>query len=112
MKLGEVMLTRTLERDGQPVIVQIGRPVPFTEGEPDSYVPFQVGDDDVQMAGGIDAVEATLFALTMIGDLLKTEAVTLMGMEGSGFPMTVPEKGMYVSTLRVPMDMSALEGSA
>jgi hypothetical protein len=112
MELGKVMLTRTLERDGTTVVVRIGEPVPFTKGEPDSYVPFQIGDDEVQMAGGIDGVQALMFALATIGDLLESEAVTLLGMEGSGFPVTEPEEGTYVATLRVPMDMSLLEGSA
>ncbi len=108
--LGEVIMTRELERDGKTVLVEIGRPVPFSKGATDCYVPFRIGDDEVKMAGGVDSVQAMLFALAMIGDMLKGEQVTFLGME-PGFPVTEPEEGMYVATLRVPMDMSLLEGS-
>jgi hypothetical protein len=111
-ELGEVILTRELVRHGKPVLVQIGRPVPIKPGETDNYVPFRVvglGDDEVKMAGGMDGVQAVLFALAMIGDLLKAEpGVTFAGLE-PGFPVTTPEAGMYVSTLRLPMDMSLLK---
>lgn len=110
--LGDVILTRELERDGTRVLVQIGRPMPFAAGESDHYVPFRIGDGPVMIAAGIDGVQALIFALAMIGDLLKGEGMTFIGSTDPGFPVTVPEEGMYVATLRVPLDPSLLEGSA
>ena len=111
-ELGEVILTRTLERGDKTVLVEIGQPVPFAQGESDCYVPFRIeglDDDEVKMAAGVDSVQAMLFALAMIGDLLHTEqGVTFLGME-AGFPVTEPEEGMFVATYQAPMDMSLLE---
>ncbi len=113
-ELGEVILTRELEHDGKKVLVRVGRPVPVADGETDCYVPFRInglGDDQVYMAGGVDSIQAMLFALAMIGDLLKSEqGLTFLGME-PGFPVTEPEEGMYVATYRQLMDMSLLERS-
>lgn len=114
MELGEVILTRELERDGVKSLVKIGRPVPLVEGQSDCYVPFRIdsldGEGEVLTAAGADGVQAMLFALAMIGDLLEGEGLTFLGGE-PGFPITVPEEGMYVSTLRLPADMSLLKGS-
>lgn len=111
MELGEIIMTRELERGDAIVRVRVGKPMPFAEGETDCYVPFRIdglGDDRVLIAGGVDGVQAMLFALAMIGDLLKNEQVTFLGME-PGFPITAPEDGAYVSTFRQPVDMSLLE---
>ncbi len=111
MKLGDVIMTRELERDGETVLVEIGRPMPFPPGGSDYYVPFRIDYGEVLMAGGIDSVQAMLFALAMIGDMLKAESrVTFLGGE-PGFPISTPEEGTYVATLRVPMDMRLLGGS-
>lgn len=112
MRLGEVIMSRELERaDGTKVVVEIGRPALFAAGESDHYVPFRIDGGPVMEAGGADSVQAMLFALGMIGDLLQAEGVTFLGGD-PGFPVTTPEEGAYVATLRVPMDMSLLEGSA
>jgi hypothetical protein len=52
------------------------------------------------------------FALGMIGDLLKAEPGSTFLGDAPGFPVTQPEEGVHVATLRVPMDMGPLEGSA
>lgn len=107
VKLGQVIMTRVLERDGKDILVEIGLPVPFAEGETDCYVPFRIGDDNVHMAGGVDSVQAMIFALAMIGDLLKADGLDTF----PGFPVTEPADKLYVCTYRQPTDVSLLEAT-
>lgn len=113
MRLSEIMLTRVLERNGREVRVEFGQPVPFGQGELGCYLRFRITGLDAAIgvieAQGLDGVQALQFAMTIAGDLLASEGVTHMGMEGSGFPTTVAEEGAFVSTLRLPADPSLLE---
>lgn len=77
--LGEVIAERKLERPGEkgsdPVWVRIGKPVEEPEG--DWVCPFQItgrGDDEVYAAAGIDAVQALMLCLQMIGLQLRADA--------------------------------------
>jgi hypothetical protein len=76
---GDVIATRVLTRDdGQPVLVEIGRPQPFDATRPDLdwLCLYRITGIDNQplnsYAGGIDAMQALLLALTKTGDQLAS----------------------------------------
>lgn len=97
--LGKVIMTRVLERGRPTVLVEIGRPMPFADGGSGGHVPFRVGDGRVLQAGGVDGVQAMLFALAIIGDLARSDGLTFLGTQA--FPTTVREEGVFVSVYRL-----------
>ena len=89
MKITEItdpIATRTLTAGSDDVVVTIGKPEPFEDGD-DYYCPYAIdclGKKKLSYAGGVDAVQALQLAMKKIGvDLayLKTpsnEPVTWM----------------------------------
>jgi hypothetical protein len=77
MKLRDVgvqIAARVLDLAGGEVTVVLGKPEKFSGAE-DHYCPYQIiglGNERVRYAGGIDAVQALLLALKMIGADLYT----------------------------------------
>lgn len=72
--VGMQIATRVLDVGGKRVTVVIGKPEKFPDAE-DYYCPYQIvglGNERVRYAGGVDAVQAMLLALKMIGTDLCT----------------------------------------
>lgn len=74
--IDNVIVTRefALSESARPVIVEIGRPAKFPDGQ-DYYCPYRVvglGNDRVRYAGGVDQVQALLLTLKKIGAELYT----------------------------------------
>jgi hypothetical protein len=73
--VGEVIAERTfiLEQRGRrrkKIIVRLGKPQIFPEGNPDYFCPFQIlgfGEDEVRCVAGVDAFQALQLVLTGIG---------------------------------------------
>jgi hypothetical protein len=69
MELGQIIATRTLTNNaGQLIFVHIGLPRRFDEDE-GWYAPYQVigiGDERVRFAGGVDAIQSIILALSML----------------------------------------------
>lgn len=97
--IGTVIAVRTLSLSGEEkVTVTIGKPKRFPEGD-DYYCPYRIvgiGNERVRHAGGVDAMQALVLALRMIGAELYTSpearsgALRWMGRsrEGDlGFPV-------------------------
>jgi hypothetical protein len=72
--LEEIIVERRLSRgDGRPVIVRIGKPVPYPEGD-NFYCPFDIAGLDrviLSRAGGVDGVQALQLAMQKIGVILQ-----------------------------------------
>jgi hypothetical protein len=72
--LEEIIVERRLSRgDGRPVIVRIGKPVPYPDGD-NFYCPFDIAGLDrviLSRAGGVDGVQALQLAMRKIGVILK-----------------------------------------
>lgn len=105
VEMSEVVLTRRLDRNGEPVTVQVGRPVLFEEEGSDCYVPYRIeglgGKPFIFMAGGVDDVQAMTLALTMIGDkLAQEEGLTFLGDANLGFPTSSVEPGSLLAIMR------------
>lgn len=72
--VGMQIATRVLDVSGKRVTVVVGKPEKFPDAE-DYYCPYQIvglGNERVRYAGGVDAVQAMLLALKMIGTDLYT----------------------------------------
>lgn len=72
--IGVVIATRDLKLGDNTVTVILGRPEKFPEGV-DYYCPFQIqgmGSDKIRYAGGVDAIQALMLCLKMIGAVLYT----------------------------------------
>ncbi len=97
--IGVQIASRELDANGKKVVVVIGRPEKFPDGE-DYYCPYQIvgiGSERVKYAGGIDAVQALQLALKKIGTDLYTsqeaQAKQLLwaGGEPGDFGFPVPD---------------------
>jgi hypothetical protein len=71
--IGQLFATRTLKltdnNSTRVVMIEIGKPLKFSDGE-DYYCPYQIiglGDEKVNWCGGIDEVQALLLCLEKIG---------------------------------------------
>lgn len=67
---------------GKKVTVVIGKPEKFPDSD-DYYCPYQItgiGNEKIRYAGGIDAVQALLLALNMIGADLYTSKEAKKGL--------------------------------
>lgn len=77
-----------------PVLVRFGRPEPDPAPGGDWQCAFQIvgiGDDDVQHAFGVDAVQALHLAFQAVGARLfaaqsRKQTITWLGMDDLGFP--------------------------
>lgn len=72
--IGIEIARRELDANGARVSVAIGKPEKFPDAD-DYFCPYQVtgiGNGKVRYAGGVDAVQALLLALKMIGADLYT----------------------------------------
>ena len=96
--LGQVIATRDLEFDGQPVRVSIGMPRPEPGGM-DYMCPYEISGPltkRVFRSIGIDAVQALQLVMKMIGVELevcaeaKTGRLTWLGESKLGFPVYAP----------------------
>lgn len=80
--LGQIIATRNFQlKNGKLVTVSIGKPEVFPN-ESSFYCPYQItgmGSERVNRAGGVDAVQALLLALKMIGAELVTSDECLSG---------------------------------
>lgn len=82
--LGEIIAERKLNIVGdehRKLIVKIGKPQTFPDSL-DYYCPYQIiglGKEKIRYAGGIDAVQALILALKMIGADLYTSKESVEG---------------------------------
>ncbi len=108
--LGQVIASRKLDYAGQEVNVQIGLPVQFSDESRDYYCPFRVdglGQAGTweSFAGGVDSIQALIFALAAIGDRLSHDArdLTYLGGAELGFPVTQKTaESMWVAIVQYP----------
>jgi hypothetical protein len=82
-EIGESIAERTLVMGADAVIVTIGKPQPFDDGE-DYFCPYSIehaGQKKVSYAGGIDTVQALQLAMKKIGidlaHLAKTQGAPI-----------------------------------
>lgn len=67
--IGEPIATRLLSAGAERIVVTIGKPRPFEDGN-DYYCPFSIehaGKRSISYAGGMDAVQALQLAMKKIG---------------------------------------------
>lgn len=94
--IGESIAERTLVMGADEVVVTIGKPRPFDDGE-DYFCPYSIahaGQTKVSHAGGMDAVQALQLAMKKIGTdlvhLAKTQGVPIAWLPDTpgdtGFP--------------------------
>ena len=83
LEIGESIAERTLVMGAEEVVVTIGKPQPFDDGE-DCFCPYSIeyaGQKKVSYAGGIDAVQALQLSMKKIGNdlahLAKTQGVPI-----------------------------------
>lgn len=82
-EIGVLIAERTLVMGTDKVVVAIGKPQPFNEGE-EYFCPYSiecVGHKKVSYAGGMDAVQALQLTMRKIGTdlahLAKTQGVSI-----------------------------------
>lgn len=82
-EIGESIAERTLVMGTDEVVVTIGKPQPFDDGE-DYFCPYSIahaGQKKVSYAGGMDAVQALQLTMKKIGTdlahLAKTQGVPI-----------------------------------
>lgn len=75
-RIDDIVVTRhlTLRNSDKDVLIQIGRPLKFPDGQ-DYFCPYQViglKDDAVKYAAGVDQLQALMLTLKKIGVELYT----------------------------------------
>lgn len=72
----ELVASRTLTGKSGVVTLELGKPLQDSDG-PDWFCPWRVSgltDGDIEsFTGGVDSVQALIFALAAIGDLVESE---------------------------------------
>ena len=89
LEIGESIAERTLVMGAEEVVVTIGKPRPFDDGE-DYFCPYSIeyaGQKKVSYAGGMDAVQALQLTMKKIGadlsHLAKTQGVLIAWLPDS-----------------------------
>ncbi len=98
IKFNEVIAERSLDLkinkgDIKKVIIQIGKPAPFSKPDKDWYCPFKISgiekNDIIKYAGGSDSFQALILCLELINMYLSTMpkkfSLTWLGQKDLGF---------------------------
>jgi hypothetical protein len=92
--IGTVIATRIYRRDGGgDVILRVGLPVPFPEGD-NFFCPYAIEglsvDRTISRAGGVDAIQALLLALQKIRITLENSGAGVFWLDDADPDLGLP----------------------